>query len=819
MVEESRGQSYQYLDFSIEITKGDGDRYPVSVHSTGGDADESIAFPFEDVNELSRYLDKLQIALLRSARAHRQLSDEEVIVREFGEKLFRALFTQQIRSCYDRSLALAQAQGKGLRIRLDIEADELAGLPWEFLFDPEKEDYLSLSANTPVVRYLDCSQSIPPMEIQLPLQVLGMISSPADLDPLDVAQEKANLEKALQPLIKDGLAKLTWLPDGSWRSLLDALNRGPWHIFHFVGHGDYDEEKHEGLVAFEGANNRAQHINAGQLARLLGEHAYLRVVLLNACESGQSGKEDVFSSTAATLLKRGVPAVIAMQYSISDQAAIELSQTFYKCLAAGLPVDAAISRARLALSFAVNNTLEWGTPVLLMRTEDGVLFNVKASRAPAMQPQETIAQLSVPAGEASLRLSVQDLAVPLVESHADAAQAPVAEKTAVVPTPLVFPAEPIGAQVLPAPKIAPRLSIDSLKSKPSVWLIGGALAIVVIISFCSVAGFWVRGYLMRLNATKTALALTAQTTPFVVIVPTNTEAPTLEPSFTPVPTVEVPPTLLPTSEAPTPIPATTTAAPPTLVPTRSPLPTQAAYDFTAFMVPILAGSFRMGEAGNGDHEVYLDEFYMDKTEVTNAQFAAFLNEFGNQNEGGVPWLDITDAEAQIHVKDGIWQPDSGYDNLPVVEVTWYAARAYCEWLGGRLPTEAEWEKAARGGLEGKKYPWGDEAPDCELGAWNGAQTKDCDLYSTLAVGQFDPNGYGLYDMTGNVWEWLMDWYGGNYYSVSPGLNPGGPESGDTRVVRGGAWSNLSQYIPLYMRFSHPPEESTANFGFRCAHSP
>ncbi|MBN2147973.1 MAG: SUMF1/EgtB/PvdO family nonheme iron enzyme [Anaerolineales bacterium] len=1072
MAEDHPGLTYEYLDFSIEITKGDGERYPVAVHSIGGDADESIAFPFEDVNELSRYLDKLQIALLRSARTHRQLSDEEVTVREFGGKLFRALFTQQIRSCYDRSLALAQSQGKGLRIRLDIEADELAGLPWEFLFDPDKGDYLSLSAHTPVVRYLDCGQIITPMEIQPPLQVLGMISSPADLDPLDVAQEKANLEKALEPLVRDGLAKLTWLADGSWRSLLDALNGGPWHIFHFVGHGDYDEEKHEGILAFEGANNRAQYINAGQLARLLGEHAYLRVVILNACESGQSGKEDVFSSTAATLLRRGVPAVIAMQNSISDQAAIELSQTFYKCLAAGLPVDAAISRARLALSLAVNNTLEWGTPVLLMRTEDGVLFNLKPPKEPAAQPPVAITDVGTPAIQTLVSPAIQDQAPSLAEqkpAYLKAAEMAdqVGEIGRTVSTGEVGQRQPRlydDATIARNREIAKRVGFIILglfllvglikladnydeKSQNTAWMTASARKAALSTSYtrtptqvssilgtvtpgpngivppiispidgmtliyissgtfpmgsdsgntdelpvhtmtldafwmdqtevtnAQFAGFlnemgnrsergsgWLKiesykkyGHILEVDGVwqveegyadhpatgvtwygaraycswaKRQLPSEAQweyaardsdrrtypwgegincslanyndcvgdtvpsgsypqgSSPFGVLDmagnvsewvmdwyasdyyyestaqnPTgpgagdyrvqrggnwdgheNTMRAALRGRGEPndvlpykvgfrcarpvaageviMPTNTETSTSVPTTEVPTPIPATTEAPPPTLVPTRSPLPTQAAYDFTAFMVPIPAGSFRMGEAGKDDHELYLDEFYMDKTEVTNAQFAAFLNEFGNQNEGGVPWLDITDAEAQIHVKNGSWQPDSGYEDLPVVEVTWYAARAYCEWLGGRLPTEAEWEKAARGTLEGAKYPWGDSPADCEPGSTSGAQTKECDPKSAVPVGRYGANWYGLYDMAGNVWEWVMDWYSESYYTESPGTNPPGPETGDSRVLRGGSWSNLSQYALVYQRFSYQPEESTVNFGFRCAFSP
>ncbi|MBT7192052.1 MAG: SUMF1/EgtB/PvdO family nonheme iron enzyme, partial [Anaerolineae bacterium] len=143
------------------------------------------------------------------------------------------------------------------------------------------------------------------------------------------------------------------------------------------------------------------------------------------------------------------------------------------------------------------------------------------------------------------------------------------------------------------------------------------------------------------------------------------------------------------------------------------------------MLYIPAGEFEMGsQDGDSDekpvHTVYLDAYWMDETEVTNEMFAAFLNAENNQSEGGESWLDADDSDALIEKNGSTWHAKSGYSNHPVVEVTWYGARAYCEWVGGRLPSEAEWEKAARGGLEGKEYPWGDENPICTEGADNGA---------------------------------------------------------------------------------------------------
>lgn len=280
--------------------------------------------------------------------------------------------------------------------------------------------------------------------------------------------------------------------------------------------------------------------------------------------------------------------------------------------------------------------------------------------------------------------------------------------------------------------------------------------------------------------------------------------------------------------------ATATSSP---VPTATPLPTETPRPtFTPTpdlevgstkvspidgmtMVYIPAGSFQMGnETGENDrkpvHEVVLDAFWMDEHEVTNAQYARFLNEVGNQMEGGDLWYEAGDKEAQIHKEGETWSPEEGYADHPAMLLTWYGARAYCEWAGRRLPTEAEWEKAARGGLKGKTYPWGDRLPVCTPGAENGVRFWDCS-YGTVPVKTFQPNGYGLYDMVGNTWEWVSDWYDYTYYWDSPRENPRGPSEGEKRVLRGGSWSNYKDLLPVYHRFRVWPFYANNDYGFRC----
>jgi formylglycine-generating enzyme required for sulfatase activity len=230
----------------------------------------------------------------------------------------------------------------------------------------------------------------------------------------------------------------------------------------------------------------------------------------------------------------------------------------------------------------------------------------------------------------------------------------------------------------------------------------------------------------------------------------------------------------------------------------------------------------MGSEGRNNnespvHTIRLDAYWIDKYEVTNAQFAAFLNEKENQTEERVQWLNGSDSDVKIHLSEGAWVADDGYENHPVIEVSWYGAKAYCTWAGGRLPTEAEWEKAARGGLEGQAYPWGNEDPVCTFGSKNGAQFASC-KDRTEEIGSFRPNGNGLYDMAGNVLEWVEDWYEPKYYDSSPYDNPKGPSNGDRRVARGGSWSSVLYFLHVSHRTYYYPTYTHGWVGFRCASS-
>jgi formylglycine-generating enzyme len=236
----------------------------------------------------------------------------------------------------------------------------------------------------------------------------------------------------------------------------------------------------------------------------------------------------------------------------------------------------------------------------------------------------------------------------------------------------------------------------------------------------------------------------------------------------------------------------------------------------------LRGSVESDPAADYDEfpqrSIYLDAFWIDQTEVTNAMFADFLNEEENQKEGRVNWLDSASEYARVSVVEGTWQADGRYADHPVIEVSWYGANAYCVWAGKRLPTEAEWEKAARGD-DGRTYPFG-ESISCNQS--NYCASENYPETSTSSVGNYGSGGaspYGVYDMAGNVWEWVGDWYDDDYYERSPIDNPTGPDSGSDRVMRGGSWANNARLSRSAVRHNGPPDYTWNYIGFRCALSP
>lgn len=270
------------------------------------------------------------------------------------------------------------------------------------------------------------------------------------------------------------------------------------------------------------------------------------------------------------------------------------------------------------------------------------------------------------------------------------------------------------------------------------------------------------------------------------------------------------------------------------------------------MVTVPKGEFTMGcDSGypcgpseDPEHVVYLDEFWIRKYEVTNRDYCdkiqwAYDNGYvtatsssAQDAESGKELLELEDSECEISYSGGTFIVDPGKEEHPVIEVSWYGGACYCDWLsireglsvqydhsdwscafnasGYRLPTEAEWEKASRG-IDFRKYPWGDDEPDCSY-----LNYSNCEGW-TVPVGSYTPKSdspYGGCDMSGNVWEWCNDRYDGEYYSVSPYINPRGPAGGGNRVLRGGSWPSFARYCRSANRYRCRPGYTDYLRGFR-----
>ena len=330
------------------------------------------------------------------------------------------------------------------------------------------------------------------------------------------------------------------------------------------------------------------------------------------------------------------------------------------------------------------------------------------------------------------------------------------------------------------------------------------------------------------GSTATLAALPTLTFPAVrTLIPSDTALPVPTATFLPTWT-EIP------SHTPSPIPPTATATPVPPTPTDTPVPPTLTStprlsngqiyspQDGMILVPVPAGEFKMGSFDWNENEypiqtVYLDAYYIDRTEVTNAMFSKFVAATGYKTDAekagssygyiNKKWTNLTGASWQAPFGAGSsWQ---GRENHPVIYMSWNDAAAYCAWAGRRLPSEAEWEKAARG-TDGRIFPWGSQLPNTTRANYNK------NIFDTTEVGKYPAGAspYGALDMSGNVWEWVADWYG--KYSGEKQRNPAGPASGEYRVLRGGSWFLGADLLHTTQRGISEPAQHNVYDGFRCA---
>jgi hypothetical protein len=356
--------TYQNFDLLIEREQGS---YRARVNSPEGEAAHNFSMPFSD-QELSGFLERVS----QPWQSTRAIDSPELdAIKDFGGRLFSAVFDKSVDTCFRTSLATASR----LRIRLRLkDVPELAYLPWEYLYDPLVANFLSLSSDTPIVRYMEMPRRIQALGVKPPLRVLVMISSPTDEPKLDVEVEWTKLTKSVEKLMKKGSVVLERLGKATLSALRQRLRQDDVHIFHFVGHGRFDEEVRDGILMMEEEDGKGYPVSGQLLGMHLHEHRPLRLAVLNACEGARTSLTNAFGGTAQSLVRQGIPAVLAMQFKITDQAAITFASEFYGSIADYYPVDAALAQARLAI-LGEDNHLEWATPALYMRSTDGRIFD------------------------------------------------------------------------------------------------------------------------------------------------------------------------------------------------------------------------------------------------------------------------------------------------------------------------------------------------------------------------------------------------------------------------------------------------------------
>ncbi|MFK8016976.1 MAG: CHAT domain-containing protein [Gammaproteobacteria bacterium] len=366
----------RYQDFKIRIEGKRGEGYDVSVESPAGNSEENIVFDF-DIPAMAGQMHSLGSTVRGATRDSTLEVPDGPSPAEFGEQLFRTLFTGSIAKMYYQSYTKLSDPNVGLRIKLHLNLNDtdvipLASVPWEYLREAANMEYLNLSRQTPLVRFLDVQRPNDVQPLDGDLRILVVISDPKGVHKLDLGAERALIENSWAQ--ERGVA-VDFLDDATADGLRSALASRAYHVLHYMGHGVHDERTGSGALVLEDQNGDAALLNAEALGQLLRNSPTLRLVFLNACDTAKTDTSRPFAGVTNRLVMAGVPAVVAMQFPISDSAAITFAKAFYSSLVAGAPVDEATAHGRLSIMVNEPQSLEWGTPVLSMRAPDGRLFD------------------------------------------------------------------------------------------------------------------------------------------------------------------------------------------------------------------------------------------------------------------------------------------------------------------------------------------------------------------------------------------------------------------------------------------------------------
>lgn len=306
----------------------------------------------------------------------------ELSHEELGDRLFKALFRGPVRSCWARSLDEATRTPEGgLRLKLQLNLMDplvapLAELPWEYLFSQEQGGFLGLQRQTPILRHTRLPLPAGKALVAQTLRVLVVSSQPGLMTPLSLKDECTRIAETLNHLA--GVETLP-LENPTVETLRETLLQKDFHILHFMGHGGFDPASGQGVLYFSDGNGDSVPVGGPLLAsHLAGLHS-LRLAFINACDTARSNSRAPFAGVSSALLRAGLPAVVAMQRPIPDRSALEFSRVVYRRLSLGDPIDAAVTEGRLAIARGRGALLEWGTPVLFSRADDGLIFTPQAA--------------------------------------------------------------------------------------------------------------------------------------------------------------------------------------------------------------------------------------------------------------------------------------------------------------------------------------------------------------------------------------------------------------------------------------------------------
>ncbi|MBD2341299.1 CHAT domain-containing protein [Calothrix sp. FACHB-156] len=312
---------------------------------------------------------KLSLKLIESRQTDTDL------LKALGGELYQALFPTKIHGRLQATIAGAQANNYEVRLRLVFDSPELAALPWEFLYDEGTNTFLGNNTQTVLSRYVDVPlQKRDIKAASLPLKVLLVISSPSNLKQLDVTGEENLIRDALQKYIDAGTIELDVLPDATIRNIDQKLEEKPYNVFHFIGHGKFENNK--GYIALVEQDGKCKWVDDEGFANFFLGKRSLGLAVLNSCQGAAVSDNQAFAGIAPNLVRRGIPAVVAMQYSILDSTAKLFADKFYRTLALGKPVDTAMQSTRNTISMEVGlDKPDFATPVLYMRAKDGIILS------------------------------------------------------------------------------------------------------------------------------------------------------------------------------------------------------------------------------------------------------------------------------------------------------------------------------------------------------------------------------------------------------------------------------------------------------------